>query len=564
MSRTRPLWGVGLFREWLGRAVTTDRIIVLLSLIALYGKQLLDAISVGPASEIAAVLGPSLRGVGVFYWASVWMMYFIHLLAVRTVFGGTDLELLDRYPSFAHVFAAIATSVGQYFLVTSLPSKTAPAYLRTAVTTHGIAVLAPFIGLLVFAKLCTREPLTQPDSSYLSILTQAGVDPDDLVALHAADDVRRFAPYFVVLAVTSLYFVPLALMGSFTALFRIYPGVLEVLAIVSVVAAKSLRASTRQQQRVDLAEQFDQAGAFDSPFYDVISNTPVGAGWGLIMALLFGTLLIPLPVFQLPAVGPAPIDTFVAGLRGLVLEGPVPRGQAIGLLTRAVFWFVLTSTPYLVLLFGLWFWYQTARRTPSIIQRRARRSEAHEYDGEVDSPPVARPRGWLLPVVGLLLVTYSHPVYQIKPGLAIPALRSPAVQIAAWTASLGLFGWCMVATITSEPRLPRFPTVELLLPGILTAAALVFGARQWSLLPAYVAIFGVILFLMHFERLLDWIQAPSRRSRGLRILPVAGVFVLVLSWVQSTVTAVGYGVAIGVLLLFVGEWRARERAEDSD
>lgn len=547
----------------LSSIVTTDRVVVVLSLLTLYGREVITAITATPLGDIVAAIGPVFSGIAVFYWIGVATMYFVHLFSIQAVYDRFDIELLDRYPSFYHVFAAIATVVAQYIFITSLPREIAPGYLQTALSSHTVAVILPFFGLLVFAGLRLNNPLHDPDGIYLDIMTRFE-DREDLLKVYQANDFRRFAPYLMVIVVTALYFTPLTFIGGFTAALRLYPGVLEILAIVAVVGSKILRNSRMGEDRVNIADRLEEAAAFDSPFYDVISDTPIGAGWGFIIGLFFGTLLIPLPIIMQPAVGQPPINTFLTGLDALVSESLIPTAHALEMLTRAVFWLVFTSTPYLVAVFGLWFWYQMARRAPSIIQQRAAESEAFAYDDDVDMPQVARPRGWLLPVAGLLLITFSHPAYQQIPGLAISALHSPTVQIAAWIASIGLFGWCIVATAIAEPRLPRFPTVEILLPIIVVLGTLLYAQRLWDLIPAFGIAIGVIVFVSNTERFFNWIAGPSRRSRIVRTLP-APIFFGYAGWHSQGLTgAIGYGVAAGATLIFAAEWRARNEAEESE
>ncbi len=550
--------------EWGYKLASTERVVVILSLFALYGKQILGAIQATPLAGIAGILGPLFSGIDVFYWSGVAMMYFIHLFSIKEVYQRFDLELFDQYPSFYHVFAGVATIVAQYVLISSIPSQTAPDYLQTALTTHNIAVVAPFFGVVIFAKLRGNYPLTHPESTYLDVLSRFGITEAERWEVYEQTDFRRFGSYFMVIAVTGVYFSALLLMGSFTATLRIYPGVLEIFAIVAVVGAKALRTSRMGKQRVDLADRFEQAAAFDSPFYDVISDTPMGAGWGFMLALILGTILVPLPILIQPSVGEFPAEIFVTGVSALLINNGIPTAQALGMIERAIFWVAFASTPYLVAVFGLWFWYQMARRTPSIIQQRAHESEAFEFDEEVPTPAVARPRGWLLPAAGLLLVTFSHPLYQQMPGLPIPELHSPSIQIAAWVTAFGIFGWCVVETAAADPELPRFPIIELLLPGLIIGGTLVYASRQWGLLPQYAILIGIIPFMTYSEELFNWIVAPTRQSRILRSLP-AGILIGLGGWYAlGAVSGVAYGFAMFATFAFTAEWKAREQVEEAN
>ncbi|NHX37611.1 MULTISPECIES: hypothetical protein [Halolamina] len=558
------LWKAKQVAEWVYKLASTERVVVILSLFALYGKQILEAIQATPIAGISSILGPIFSGIDVFYWSGVAMMYFIHLFSIKEVYQRFDLELFDQYPSFYHAFAAVATVIAQYVLISSIPGQTAPKYLQSSLTTHNIAVVLPFFALIIFAKLRSNSPLSHPGSTYLNVLSKFGITEDERREVYNQSDFRRFGTYVMVIAVTAVYFSALLIMGSFTATLRIYPGVLEILAIVAVIGSKALRTSRMGKQRITLADRFEQAAAFDSPFYDVISDTPLGAGWGFMLALLLGTILVPLPILIQPGVGPFPIDTFLTGVSAFVIPNGIPTSQAIGMIVRSVFWVVFASTPYLVAIYGLWFWYQMARRTPSIIQQRALESEVFEYDEDVDTPPVARPRGWLLPAAGLLLVTFSHPLYQQLPGLPIAELNAPSIQIAAWITAFGLFGSSVLATATAEPELPRFPTVELLLPALLIGGSLVYASRQWGLLPSYAVLVGIIPFITYSEELFNWIVAPSRQSRILRSLP-AGIFIGLGGWhVLGAISGVAYGFAMFATFFFTAEWKAREQVKESN
>lgn len=558
------LWKAKQVTEWISKVVSTERVVVVLSLFALYGKQVLEAIPETPLAGIASILGPVFSGIDVFYWSGVAMMYFIHLFSIKEVYQRFDLELFDRYPSFYYVFAAVATVVAQYVLISGIPGQTAPKYLQASLTTYNIAIVFPFFALIIFAKLRSDSPLTHPESRYLNALSKFGVTTDERREVYNQTDFRRFGPYVMVIAVTAIYFTTLLIMGSFTATLRIYPGVLEILAIIAVIGSKALRTSRMGKQRVSLADRFEQAAAFDSPFYDIIRDTPLGAGWGFMLALLLGTILVPLPILLQPGVGSFPIDTFIAGVGAFVNPSGIPTSQAIGMIERSVFWIVFASTPYLVAIYGLWFWYQMARRTPSIIQQRALKSEVYEYDEDVDTPPVARPRGWLLPAAGILLVTFSHPLYQRMPGVPIAELNAPSIQIAAWVTAVGLFGSTVVTTTTAEPELPRFPTVELLFPALIIGGSLVYGSRQWDLLPSYAVLVGIIPFMIYSEKLFNWVVTPSRQSRILRSLPV-GIFIGLGGWYfLGASSGVAYGFAMFATFLFTAEWKAREQSDESN
>lgn len=550
--------------RWLNRAFSTDRLVITLSITALYGRQLIEAISIGPVAEVLDFLAPVVRGIAVFYWVGVGMMYFLHLFTIRTVYDGFNSNLLRRYPSFQHVFAGIATIVGQSVFVRLFPGKSVPAYLEPVITTHSVVTLLPLFGLLIFAKFRVAEPLTDPDGPYLAILSRVEISREERVVLATANDILRFVPYVMVIAVTALYFTPLLMIGSFTAAMRFYPGVLEVVGIVAVVGSKVLRSPRMGEQHVGLADWLERTATFDSSFYDVISETPLGAGWGFMLALLFGLLQVSVLVFIHPSIGPFPFDAFSIGLGGLPPGSGIPTTHAIGMLTRVWFWLVVVSTPYLLGLFGLWFWYQTARRTPSIIQQHVEGTEAFSSDSSVETPPVARPRGWLLPLTGLLLISVSHPVYQQTPGLGIPAFHAPSVQIAAWVASIGLFGWCIAATTAAEPERAQFPMVELLAPATLTAVILVYAQREWELLFPISIMLALIIFTIRMRRFIDWVYVPSRRSRALRTLLPAVLFGIGGWQMDGTIGMVASGAATWLIFVFCGEWWERTRAGGAD
>lgn len=538
---------------------TVDRLVVVLSLTALYGQQLLGALTVGPLADIAATVGPLLRGVGVFYWVGVAMMYVIHLFSIKTVYSRFDIEFLQRYPSAYHAFAGVATIIAQYVLLSSIPSQTAPAYLHPILTSLGVVAPLSFGGLLLFAKLRSDRPLSHPESSYLGVLSLVGIPKSDIASLHDMTDFRRFAPYLMVTTVTALYFMPLGLMGSFTAALRIYPGVLELLAIAAVIGAKALRTARMGKQRVTLANRFEQAAAFDSPFYDVISDTPFGAGWGFILALLFGVILVPIPILMMPPLGPFPFGALQTAVAGLLPATTLPLSQAIGMLARVWLWVVMATTPYLVAVFGLWFWYQMALRAPSVIQRRAAESEMYEYEGPGMEPPVARPRGWLLPAGALILVVFSHPLY-VMPGIDSPLLDATSAQIAAWVTGISLFAWCIVATASTDPEWPASPTLEFVAPGVVVPAAYILALRNWDVVPGMVLLVGAVLFVMHSERISRWTHAPTRRQRRTRAGTI-GILVWLAGWyATSFLPGLGIGLVAAGAFLFASEWEARNEA----
>lgn len=259
--------------------------------------------------------------------------------------------------------------------------------------------------------------------------------------------------------------------------------------------------------------------------------------------------------------GAFPLEALRAALSGLLPGSSMPLSQAIETLMRVWLWVVMATTPYLVAVFGLWFWYQMARRAPSVIQRRAAESDLYEYDGPSMMPPVARPRGWLLPAAGLLLVVFSHPLY-LMPGVTSPVLDATSIQIAAWVTAIGLFGWCLTATAAAEPRRPRFPTVEFLLPALVVPGAYISATRQWELLTAIVVLVGAILYVMYSERITRWIHAPTRRQRGLRAGAVGLLVGLGGGYAAGLLTGLGLGALAAGLFLFTAEWDARDQAAD--
>lgn len=559
MTRGRVVRTAASLASRLVDEATVDRLVVVLSLTALYGQQLLGTLTVGPLADLAGTVGPLLRGVEVFYWVGVAMMYVIHLFSIKAVYSRFEIEFLQRYPTAYHAFAGVATIIAQYVLLSSIPSQTAPAYLNNVLTSVGVVAPLSFGGLLLFAKLRSARPLSHPESSYLGVLSLVGISQSEIATLHDTTDFRRFAPYLLVLTVTALYVMPLGLMGSFTAALRIYPGVLELLAIGAVIGAKALRTARMGKQRVTLANRFEQAAAFDSPFYDVISDTPFGAGWGVILALLFGVILVPIPILMMPPLGPFPFDLLQTAVAGLLPATNMPLSQAVGTLMRVWVWVVIATTPYLVAVFGLWFWYQTALRAPSVIQRRAAESDTYEYGGPATEPPVARPRGWLLPAGALLLVVFSHPLY-VMPGIVSPVLDAPSVQIAAWVTAMSLFAWCILATAAAEPEWPASPTVEFVAPTIVVPTAYIFAIRNWDVVPGMVVVVGAVLFVMHSERITRWTQAPTRRQRGLRA-GVVGLLAALAGWyAASPLPGLGIGLFATGVFLFGSEWGARNEA----
>jgi hypothetical protein len=396
----------------------------------------------------------------------------------------------------------------------------------------GCAVLA-----LGFAASQDR-PLTDANGPAMrTVLRQMGVDRERAYRREAAALEREYPwrhranAVVVVVAIGAMNLVPVVALGATVGILsRFYP-LLELLAVARLIAGRIGSVRGRDWPRDELPD-------VEGEVYSRLDLLRTMYGWGAFLPAVFG-LGVTMVVYSSM---PIPVDPVKWGELGRAVAelasspSTAAAGYALAKGVAVVSHTAFAVTPLLVAVYSLWFWLRTLRRFPAVV----RQGRAVAYpEPAADATLSPRPRGYLLPVLPLM-VLYANHATQPRPYLGV-ALDGLAFLL-PWVVAVALVGGSVAASrgrdtyadVGSAQR-------ETLLPGLVPAAAAFLYAPSASAVTEFL-LSGLAVYLFASLLVAVPVDAESRRRRRWFAVFVGGVAVLAAAGVVPVPVAVGIGV----------------------
>ncbi|MBB6647434.1 hypothetical protein [Halobellus ruber] len=457
------------------------------------------------------------------------------------------------------VYYLWGSSVGTSSLPAGVPAP--PQWLLTVALFLGI----PLAGVALY-RIGSR-PVSDPESRFVRPLVGLSTDDDaaeawrsEFGALAARPRIRRIASVMVVIAGTSVFVMPAALLGVFVGTLSLYYPIIEVVALVGTVGSWALRSDRTPTPDSVVGDGFAAATDVDSSFYRQLRTAVTPRAWGVFLPVLLGVLFAVVPLLLSGAYN-TPAGAFrSAGLRDAYRSVAELRtlgsvAYALDVTGDAAVWVALSVTPLLVVCYCLWYWFRVVRRLPTLLYHADDAPVRARLGDAAATPTVSRPRGAFLPLAAVVWVWLSHRFTRGESFVPVPPAEGEFGFLLLWSMGVGALGWTVYDAMRSEPSVPDGPVRELYVPlgvqiVVVTDMGLDTIVEAGSLLALLILFVGLYYLPAKVETLFEF-----PRSRRLLVCGVVGAAFSLLTSVRYDVSAsLLAGAAIFATFALGGEW----------
>ncbi|KAB1197307.1 MULTISPECIES: hypothetical protein [Haloferax] len=446
-----------------------------------------------------------------------------------------------------------------------------PSWTLSAVAFAGIPVV-----LLTLQSVESRS-LENPDNYFTRPLVFLSGDENPREATREGfepyqNDTRmnQLVSLFVPIAGATAYTFPATFFGAFAGALNLYYPVLESVAFVGIVGTWVLQSERTPAPESRLGAGLKSATAVDTGFYRQIQTATNPKAWGAFGLLFFGVLLSVIPLllgssFHTPIDAFAP-DTLLAAYRDVfrlhTLEAAGYAGEKTG---DFVVWVGLTVTPFLVVCYGLWYWYHTARRLPSMLYEGGESQFSQKFTARARHPPVSRPRGYFLPLTIPVWAWLEHRFTWGESFISLPVASNDFGFLIVWTLGVVVVGWSMVSTWKRQPEPSAGFLLELVVPlAVLFLTVLDFSQDKFTELGGTAFIFVLTILVFHGNNLLDRLYEFPPWKRTLIVCTFSGSFGFSVGEYFEPFVGVAAGLALFGVLVAEGKMHDFEEASDED
>ena len=521
-------------------------------------------LSVVPVGSLASLLPLCL---------SVLLLGLVVVTTLPRVYVGPLREPVGRHSRIRTVLVTYAFAVGAAFylwglsvggsgLPAGLPGP--PQWLLNAVV---IAGLLPVGAVLHQVE---SRPVRHPDNYFARSLVGFSTDDDaadvwrgEFETLAEHHYMPTLAAGMVVVAGTSIFVVPAALLGIFIGTLSLYYPVIEIAALVGAVGSWVLQSDCTPDPDSPVGSGFEAARDVDSSFYRQLRTAVTPRAWGIFLPVLLGVLFAVVPLL-LPHTYHTPTTAFrpsaLLGAYSSIVELRTAGslGYAVDVTGDAAVWAALSVTPLVVVCYSLWYWFRIVRRIPTLLYHADSAPLRARFQDAAEMPTVSRPRGSFLPLGVVVWSWLSHRFIWGASFVPMPAAQSEFGFLFVWSAGVSVLLWTVYDAVQTEPSVPDSPFREIYVPlGVQILVVMDMGldrvAEAGSLLTLLVLFVSLYYLLPKVETLFE--LARSRRLLVFALVGSAFAFLLSINY------DVGVSLLVGALVFATfalgGEWHAR-------